>query len=311
MEIVFLGTSAGVPTKSRNVTSHAIRFDSGSTWLLDCGEATQHQIRKSSIRPSKIDRILITHLHGDHWYGLPGLLCDIDNSGRSAAIEIIGPQGIRECMQNILAVSQADLSYEIEWIEVKNNTDFGPRPNTVKQLSARTLQHRIASFAYIIQEENRPGRFQIEKVNAKGITESKDISSLAKGEKIEINGQVLDGNTFRDPEKKGRTIALLGDTCQSASLISMNIPFDWVVHECTFGDELMEKAKSLGHSSPTMIAEFLKKTGTKNAILTHFSARYTAPESQISVDDLRNQVAEKCPGVNIFVANDLDRFELI
>lgn len=167
MQITFLGTSSGVPTRFRNVSSVAVRLPQRSeVWLLDCGESTQHQIMRSELRLSQISKIFITHLHGDHIFGIPGLLATCGMSGSVKHIDLYGPAGLDGYIDACLKYSETRLAYTIDVHRVK--------PGLVTQdqefaVYCAPLKHRVTAYGYRLVEKDRPGTFDVAKAQAMGI----------------------------------------------------------------------------------------------------------------------------------------------
>lgn len=155
MEITFLGTGAGMPAKYRNVTAIALKhLQDGAIWLFDCGEATQHQILHTSLKPRKIEKIFITHLHGDHIFGLPGLLGSRSFLGGIEPVTIYGPKGIRDFVEMSLSISQSHLKYDIHYVEFEDELYLDEGDFIIE---AKLLDHGIPSYGYRIVEKDKPG----------------------------------------------------------------------------------------------------------------------------------------------------------
>lgn len=164
MQITFLGTSSGVPTRSRNVSSIALRLPQrAEIWLFDCGEGTQHQFLRSDLRMSQINRIFITHMHGDHIFGLMGLLASCGLAGHTTRMDIYGPPGLESYLQACRRYSQTHFSYPIQVHTVEPGQIYQDEEFTV---SCGLLEHRVPAFGYRIEEKDRPGRFDVEKAQA-------------------------------------------------------------------------------------------------------------------------------------------------
>ncbi|MBA3707663.1 MAG: ribonuclease Z [Planctomycetes bacterium] len=305
MQITFLGTSAGVPTRTRNVTSQAVAFDHGGVWLLDCGEATQHQLMRAGIKPARIERILLTHLHGDHCYGIPGALATMAINGRSEPVSIIGPVGVKELIETVLRISDTALSFPLEITELD-----GPRslPRLEGwQVSAHELPHRVRCFGYCLQEAERPGRFHPDRAQALGVAPGRQFGQLQRGEAI----QLADGRTVRpeqvaDPRRPGRKLVLLGDTCDGTGLAEAGSDCDLLVCETTYDAAREDKARQWGHSTTRMTGELARRLRARTLIITHFSSRYTDEEpDEPSVEALVAEAALACPGTTVLAARDL------
>ena len=169
MNITFLGTSSGVPTLTRNVSSLALKLSqTAEVWLFDCGEGTQHQLMKSNIKSSQIKKIFITHMHGDHIYGLPGLLATLGLSGNSNGIEIYGPSELSSFVISALKNSYCKLSFPLQFIKVEgfaaqNNILF---ENDKVKVNCACLKHRLPAYGYRVSEKDKPGIFDIKKAES-------------------------------------------------------------------------------------------------------------------------------------------------
>lgn len=168
MELIFLGTSAGVPTRSRNVT--AILLDlkhptRGGLWLFDCGEGTQHQLLHTSYHPGKVDKIFITHLHGDHLFGLPGLLCSRSMAGNANPLTIYGPAGIQEFVETTLRLSGSWTDYPLEVVEIGEGLVFDDGDYQVR---AYPLNHPVECYGYRVEEHDKPGALNAAALQADG-----------------------------------------------------------------------------------------------------------------------------------------------
>ncbi|WP_348923163.1 ribonuclease Z [Enterococcus rotai] len=275
MELQFLGTGAGVPAKHRNVSSIALKLldERNAVWLFDCGEGTQLQILKSNIRPRKIEKIFITHLHGDHIFGLPGLLSSRSFQGGNEKLEIYGPVGIADYVRTALRVSQTRLSYELKFIEItKADTVFSDKQFTV---SCLPLDHGIASFGYRIVEADHEGELQVEKLAALNIPSGPIYGKIKRGESVTLSdGTVINGKDFVGEKKLGRIVTILGDTRKTQNSVSLAEDADVLVHESTFNKDEEKMAKAYYHSTSHQAAQVALEANAKKLILTHISARY-------------------------------------
>lgn len=275
MDIYFLGTGAGVPAKTRNVSSIALQLleERRSVWLFDCGEATQHQILHTSIKPRKIENIFITHLHGDHIFGLPGLLGSRSFQGGESPLTIYGPPGIKEFIETSLRLSSTHLKYDLHIKELKedgiifNDDTF--------QVVAKRLEHGILSFGYRIIEKDLPGTLLVEKLKQLQIPPGPIYKQLKEGKMVTLdNGKTLKGEDFLGPKKKGRIITIIGDTrfCQASMELAANA--DLLIHESTFAKDEEDLAYEYYHSTTSQAAQVAKKANAKKLLLTHISSRY-------------------------------------
>lgn len=275
MEIQFLGTGAGVPSKQRNVTSIALKLldERNAVWLFDCGEGTQQQILNTNLRPRKIEKIFITHLHGDHIFGLPGLLSSRSFQGGEAPLEIYGPKGIKSFVLTSLKVSESHVKYPLKFIEIeKTGLIFEDQGFKVY---CDELDHRIQCFGYRIEETDFQGELQVEKLKTLNIPAGPIYKRIKNGEIVELaDGRVIDGKEFIGESRKGRIVTILGDTRVHPNSLKLAQNADVLVHESTFNHEESKMAKNYYHSTSTQAAEIAKEAGVKQLLLTHISARY-------------------------------------
>lgn len=280
MEIFFLGTGAGIPAKLRNVTSIALKIleERGSIWLFDCGEATQHQILHTAIKPSKIENIFITHLHGDHLYGLPGILASRSFQAGESKVTVYGPKGVKEYLQISLRVSGTYLKYPLEVVELHEGMILDDEQFRVEVLQ---LEHGIPSFGFRIIEKDRPGTLLVEKLKAAGVMPGPLYKKIKAGESIILeNGQVINPEEYVGPKQKGRIVTILGDTrvCKAAEILAKDA--DFLIHEATFANGEENLAFDYFHSTTTQAAEVARKANVRKLCLTHISSRYDRDASQ-------------------------------
>lgn len=279
MDLEFLGTGAGSPAKFRNVTAIALKLldEINEVWLFDCGEATQHQILKTTLRPRKVDRIFITHLHGDHIFGLPGFLSSRSFQGaqKEDVLKIYGPVGIKEYIEISLQISQSKLSYPIEYIELTDDFSGTLFDEPRFKVSCEKLDHRIACFGYRIEEKDYPGELLIDKLQQENVPAGPIYGQLKAGQQVILpDGRILDGKNYLGKPKKGRIVTILGDTRQVPSIERLALNADILIHESTFGKDEAKIAKNYHHSTCVQAAKVAKKAGVKKLLLTHISARY-------------------------------------
>ncbi len=310
MNITFLGTSAGAPTRERNVTAQALTFTNGGLWLLDCGEATQHQFMKAGLKASRCERILLTHLHGDHCYGLPGLLLCIAIHGRTAAVEVAGPPGIRELLTTILRLSEAELPYELVITELPASGG-ALAPLGGWQATAYPIAHRVACLGWCLVEDQRPGRFHVDRAQRIGVPEGALFGQLQRGEPIRLpDGRIVLSSDVTDPPRPGRKVVLLGDTSDPSGIAAAAADCDLLVCEATYDQGRGEKAVEWGHSTTAMTGAFAHRIRARRLIITHFSARYTESAPLLTVDDLLAETRLACPGIPVHAAADLWSFAI-
>lgn len=274
MDIFFLGTGAGMPAKLRNVTSIALKLleERGEVWLFDAGEATQHQILHTSIRPRRIEKIFITHLHGDHIYGLPGLLSSRSFQGGESEVTVYGPKGIKEYINVSLSISQTYLKYPLHIIEIEEGIIFEDEQFLVETLP---LDHGILSYGYRIVEKDRPGTLLADKLIEAGIRPGPIFKKIKNGETVTLeDGRTIEPADFLGPVQNGRIVTILGDTryCENAVTLAKNA--DFLVHEATFSKGEEKLAFDYFHSTTHQAAKIASQANCKQLCLTHISSRY-------------------------------------
>ncbi|MGW8825178.1 ribonuclease Z [Paenibacillus lautus] len=274
MELYFLGTNAGVPTLQRNVTSIALRMleERRSLWLFDCGEGTQHQILKSPLKLSKLEKVFITHMHGDHVFGLPGLLSSRGAQGVTSPLTIYGPPGIKVFIETTLSISQSRVPYTMEVIEHTGGVLFEDDNFLVE--SAK-LDHRAESYGYRVVEKDLPGSLDLKRLADYGLKPGPLYGKLKRGESVELgDGRWIHASDVLLTPKKGRVVTILGDTRPCAGVEVLAKDADLLVHEATFMEDLSELAHEYYHSTAKQAAEAAERAGVKALFLTHFSSRY-------------------------------------
>ena len=311
MNITFLGTSSGVPTLTRNVSSLALKLSQSSeVWLFDCGEGTQHQIMKSNIKSSQIKKIFITHMHGDHVYGLPGLLATLGLSGNSNGIEIYGPSELRGFIKSALNTSYCKLAFPLHFVEVENFASQNKtlfEDNKIK-VNCACLKHRIPAYGYRVSEKDKPGIFDVKKAEAMNIAPGPVYSELQQGKKVVLaDGRSFDGKEFCGPPRKGESFVYCTDTVFSESAVSLSKNADLLVHESTFSKEDESMAHKKLHSTTIMAAKTALLSEAKKLIITHLSPRYTNKNS-ITPSDLLKEAQKVFP--NTQLANDFLTVEI-
>lgn len=305
MELLFLGTGAGVPAKQRNVTSIALKLleERNSIWLFDCGEATQQQILHTTLKPRKVDKIFITHLHGDHIFGLPGFLSSRSFQGGDGPLTIYGPVGIKNYVQVCLKTSGTILKYPLHIHEI---TEEGVIFEDQKfKVICRKLKHGIQSFGYRIEEADHPGMLQADKVKEVGIPFGPMYGKLKQGETVTlVDGRTFNGKDFIGETQKGRIVTILGDTKKTKNNVLLAENASVLVHESTFDGASRKMARDYNHSTNLDAAEVAKEAHVAKLVLTHISARYLGRDLYL----LEKEARKVFP--NTQVANDFDEIDI-
>ncbi|QLL68310.1 ribonuclease Z [Lactobacillus johnsonii] len=305
MEIQFLGTSAGQPSKSRNVSCTALKLldELNEVWLFDVGEATQHQILKTNIRPRKVTRIFISHTHGDHIFGLPGFLSSRSFQGDGGPLTIYGPAGIEQFVQTSLRVSKTRVSYPIKYVVLKE--DGLIFENDIFAVYTARLDHRVPSFGFRVVEKPRPGELLMDKVAEYNVPNGPLLGELKAGKTITLSdGQKLDGRDFLGEERPGRIVTIIYDTRPTKNIGELADNADVLVHESTFDGGEEKMAHRYFHSTCLDAARVARDHNVGELYLTHISARYTGRAGRQLEHDARKIFK------HTHLANDLDNFEI-
>jgi len=278
MDLVFLGTGASWPSIERNVPSVALKRGSEIV-LFDCGEGTQRQFQRSGVSYMQVSHILITHLHADHYLGMPGLVQTMGLNERKDTLVIAGPPGLRRLCEDQRLVpregSKEKGPYYGFKIEVKElaSGDVLSRPGY--KLVAKEVRHSIHALAFALVEDDRPGRFHKEVALSLGVPEGKMFSSLQHGESVTLaDGRVVKPSQVLGPTRKGRKVVYTGDCvpCEQTVEIAQNA--DVLVHESTYANDFPDANKH-GHSTAAQAAFIAKAAKARTLFLTHISPRYT------------------------------------
>jgi len=300
LRVIFLGTAGSVPTTTRGLPAIAIQRKD-ELIMFDCGEGVQRQMIRARVGFHRKTKVLITHMHGDHVLGLPGLLQTMSLLDRKQRLDVFGPIGIKAFVRGIQQTVQFVLTFPIGINEIKNAGLVCEEKEY--QVHAVKTDHEVPSLAYALIEKPRPGKFNPEKAKAQGIPEGPLWSRLQHGEKIKLsNGRVVKPEQVVGEPRLGRKIVYSGDTRPIDSLVKLAANADLLIHDATFDDELLDRAQKDGHSTPTQASETAKKAKARWLILTHLSARYKSPQA------LLEQAKKVFPRVDI--AKDFMKIDL-
>ena len=305
MQVTFLGTSSGVPTRARNVSSVALRLPQRSElWLFDCGEATQHQFLRSDLRVSQLRRIFITHMHGDHVFGLPGLLASLGLAGSCTGIDLYGPDPLRDYLEGVLRTSSTRISYPLRSHRVKEAARTGAvlLDDDDLQVRCTLLTHRVPAYAYRVDQKPRPGRFDVARAQALGIPAGPIYADLKAGKEICLeDGRIIRGSSLCGPPRPGCSVVYCTDTVFSEAAVELAEGADLLIHESTFSHGEADLAFQRQHSTSTMAAQTALAAKVGQLALTHLSPRYM-PGNPITPDDLLQEARAIFP--NTLLAKD-------
>jgi ribonuclease Z len=257
-----------VPTKQRSQISTLLSYGS-ELLMFDCGEGTQRQFKVAGLKPTKVSKIFISHWHGDHVLGLPGLIQTMSASEYNGVLKVFGPKGIKEKISKMMEVFNFDCNINVEVHEVNDGVFF---ENDCYLLESLKLKHRVQCIGYRFIEKDKR-RINLEYTKAQGIPEGPVLGKLQRGQAVKWNGKDVD---LEKATKviKGKKIGFVFDTLLCENCFSIAKDADILVSEGVFGSELEEKAKEYMHLTSTQAAIIAKKSNAKKLILTHFSQRY-------------------------------------
>ncbi|WHP06446.1 ribonuclease Z [Acinetobacter corruptisaponis] len=307
LHFTFLGTSSGVPTLTRNVSALAIRNSKNKDWILvDAGEATQHRIQRTKLSLQNLVAICITHVHGDHCYGLIGLLASAGMNRRAEPLTIIAPKEIQQWVETTARLTDLYLPYPLKFIDVHNA--IHPQHITDElSIQAHSLSHRVPSFAFSIIAQYTHQKLDIQALTQLGVPKGQAWGDLKQGKNIEFNGNILKSADYLQTHTQQVHAIVGGDNDQPELLTQACQTAQLLIHESTYTQTTLDRVgKSPMHSSAKMVAEFAQQQHLSSLILTHFSPRHQDHAGQQAIAD---EVSEFYKG-NFYLANDFDQFTL-
>lgn len=271
--------------------------------LCDCGEGTQLKILQAGLSPSKIHTISISHLHGDHIFGLPGFITSQQLFGRTSSLTIYGPPGIRDYMQAIADISKYHIEFPLEVIEIDPH-----HTSTLKidefVVTSKDLDHSSPCLGYRFEESNRPGKFDNIKADELGIPNGPLRSQLQQGKTIYLDGKEIIASDIVGPSIPGRIIAYCTDTKPCDATLELAANCNVLIHDCTFSDAWADKADLTFHTTSRDAAKLAKAAKVDQLLLWHLSIRVHGEEEA----QLLAQAQEEFP--NCILPNDLDELDI-
>lgn len=306
-KLTFLGTSSGVPTKNRNVTALALQSTlNRDWWLIDCGEATQHRLQHIALSVHDLAGICITHVHGDHTYGLPGLLASASMTGRKRPLVLIAPLAIKLWLDATMLHSELFLTFPLVHVDVAANRLVHQEPGLT--IERHELSHRAPSVGFRFAAESTRWKLDNDALRARGVPPGAQWGKLQAGQDLVLDdGSVLAAADYRVAQVERAVVVIGGDNDTPALLDQACAEAQLLVHEATYTEAILQKVgPGPTHSSVQRVAQFASARGLPNLILTHFSARYDNPEGMAELEaEARQHYAGQ-----LFLAQDFGTYEL-
>ena len=276
-EVTPLGVSGAIPTRDRHLSGLALRRE-GRVLLFDCGEGTQLQMLRAGLLGGKLEAVFITHLHGDHVFGLPGLLSTLALLDRAEPLAVVGPEGVRDLVHAMPGMDAGGGPFPLSFTEIPEDAEHETVYSTdAFWVEARPLAHRVPCFGYRYEEAPRPGRFDASAAQRAGVTPGPDFERIVSGESVCVDGRDVTAEGIVGPRRPGTVVAYCLDTAPCEGSRALANAADLLVHDATFGDDEAERAAATGHSTARQAGETARDEGAKRLLLTHFSARYPDP----------------------------------
>jgi ribonuclease Z len=313
MQIQFLGTASGTPTKSRNVSALALRSLASRRWsLVDCGEGTQHRILHTSLSLASLEAIFITHIHGDHCYGMPGLLASAGMLNRTEPLWIVGSPAVRAFVESALSTTGLQLPYALEFVNIEAGDMATISVLKEFEVRATPLSHRVPCHAYSFTEKNLPNKLDIDRLKQDGIPPGPLWGRIQEGRDVRLpDGRSLSASHYLRTPGKPRRIIIAGDNDTPGLLTDEARTAEVVVHESTYTEQALNKiGAGPQHSSALRVARWAETAEVANLVLTHFSPRYLEQKAGVSaLAEVEAEARSQYSG-RLFLANDLERYVL-
>jgi ribonuclease Z len=285
LELLFLGTAGSAPTASRGASATLVRRG-GDRLLVDCGEGTQRQLLRSDAGLFDVEHVFLTHLHGDHVLGLPGMLKTFTLRDRDLPLDVYGPRGTR-ALFSALRVLIGRLTYELRVSELEPGDEVSRDGYRVEPFR---VAHGSNALGYAVREDERPGRFDVPAADKLGVPDGPARGALQRGEAVTLSGgRVVRPDEVLGPARRGRSVVLTGDTAPAATVVEAAAGADVLVLEATFLAEERERARETGHSTAGEAALVAREAGVELLALTHISARYPGSEVEAEARELFEQ----------------------
>ncbi len=305
IDLIFLGTGSAVPLSHRNLSGAAL-LRHGEIFLFDCGEGTQMQFRRAGLKPGKLRYIFISHFHGDHLFGLPGLLTSLQMANLQHELHLFGPKGLAEYIRFHQTLCSFGFDYALHIHEIEQHTPAIVWQAAEYHLEWQPLQHRIFTLGFALIEASRPGKFDVQRADALGVPDGPERGRLQSGESIVLaNGLQIHSQQVLGPSRPGIKIAYCVDTSPCAGQVRLAQNADALIADSTFPAGEQKWAHQTGHSTAKDAAEVAQSSGVRQLFLTHFSGTIGPAE----LPSLAEEARAVFP--NTIAATDLARFKIL
>ena len=270
--VTILGSGAAIPTSQRNPTAQYVQCSERHV-LIDCGEGTQIQIRKLGIKFQRINHILISHLHGDHYFGLVGLLSTMHLMGREKSIQIFGPPGLKALIMSQIHAGGGGFTFEINFIELEKDSSGILFEDAKIKINYFPLSHRVSTSGFVITQKVKERKLRVDKAKEDGV-KIEHYHRLKAGEDIEFEGKVFLSENYTESSGPELKYAFCSDTEYMSSVIEFVKGVDLLYHEATFLEDLRDRAIATKHSTASDAANIAKEASVGKLLMGHLSARY-------------------------------------
>lgn len=299
LTFTFLGTGSARPTPRRNCASVYLQYD-GDSLLFDCGEGTQSQLARAGVKSSRLSAICITHFHGDHINGLPGFLGTMGLQGHEDGLVLAAPRGMDRYLRTLHSLHILRPPFPLHLVDHEEPVVYACPAYRVTTCG---LDHRVPTRGYQFVENDQPGRFDVARARALGVTPGPDFGVLQRGGEVQTpEGRLVRSDEVLGPTRPGRRVAYISDTRPSDEVVAFVAGADVLIHEATYVEALRAQAWERGHSTAAQAAKIAAEAGVGRLLLTHLSSKY--PRSRDHLDEARaifpaTEVAEDLMTVDV------------
>lgn len=289
LRLTFLGTSAAAPTLHRNVSGLAMKADS-DLLLFDCGEGSQRQMIRFGTGFS-VSAVFFTHFHADHYLGIIGFLRTLGMGGREEKVVLHGPPPAKRLLDAAIHLGVERLSFPVEIVELKGGEKLQRNGYSV---TAVKVDHRVNALGYVVEEDQRPGRFDPDAARALGVAPGPDFGRLQRGEVVKsVDGKEVRPEQVMGSSRTGRKVVLSGDTRPCPALTEASAGADLLVHEATFSDDEQERALETRHSTAREAGRVARQATVKRLVLNHLSSRHDTDPKPL-LEQAREEFKGQC-----------------